>query len=101
MRRLFRIVALILVCAILAVNPVLAAGGTTTFASRHFDERWATIFVTSSSALKVEFSVTATGIMPELGVSLVEVECSEDGGETWDVVKSWIPSRYPSMLAQI
>lgn len=100
MRRLFRTIALILVCAMLAANPVLAAGGAATFASSHFESRSVDFFVTSSSNLKVEFTVVATGTMQELGVSLVAVECSEDGGETWDTVKSWIPSRYPSMLAE-
>ena len=97
MSRFVRMVCIILVLASVMTMPAYALEGMDQRASNYFSFGSAYFNVISDSQFEIWFDVTATGLMDELGASIIELERSSDG-INWTTVKTFYKANNPSMM---
>lgn len=98
MKRLIQCVCLVLVLVTILVIPV-SAEQISPWSSRYFSSFDAYLYYTSSTLFQVWFEVAGTGIMDEIGVSVIEVQQSTDG-TNWETVTTYYKENNPNMIAR-
>lgn len=96
MKRLSQIVCLILVCSMMMVVPVLAAG-VPSRASDYFGSHSVYLTKPSSTQFQVNFSVTAVDEMDKLGANVITIQRSSDGSN-WTDIATFTKEGYPSLV---
>ena len=99
MKRLIQIVSLCLILSMVLGVPAMAAE-TGTRASNYFHSYSCYLWKTSSTAFQVWFDVAGTHTMDEIGTSVIKVQRSSDGGNTWTTMKTYRMADYASMTAE-
>lgn len=98
MKRLMQFVCLILVLVTILTIPV-AAEQITPWSSRFFSAFDAYLYYSSSTQFQVCFDVTGTGMMDEIGTSVIEVQKSVNG-TNWETVTTYYKENNPNMIAR-
>ena len=86
----------------LTAVPVFAETEATVspYASSYFVSYCAYLYRTTGTQFEIWFEVNARSGMLELGVSEILLQCSTDGGENWETIKSYYPEDYPQMICE-
>lgn len=96
-----RIMAVILILAMIGSSPALAAEENVVQprASAFISGTLAYLYDISGTTFGVWFEIIATGIMPEVGVNRIKIQRSTTGTSGWATVKTMYPEDYPEMFA--
>lgn len=97
MKRFLKAVCLILVFSLAFAIPA-SATEVAPYASNYFMSYNTYLWNGTSSSFEVWFSVTAVGVMEELGVNYIDIERSSDG-QNWTVVKTYSKDNYSNLVA--
>ena len=98
MKRIVRCICIILALTMLMVTPAFAAETNTQRSSIFFSKSSVYLSTISGNRFNVCFSVTATGIMDELGASVIIVQRRASSSDPWQNVKTFYPSTYTNMI---
>ena len=98
MKRFTRCACAVLAVFMLLVTPAFAAETQNSRASMYFTMYSAYLSTVSGNTFDVCFSVTATGIMEELGSSVIVVQRRASENDQWQDVKTYYPSVYKQMI---
>ena len=98
MKRLTRFVCFALVAAMLLATPAHAAFPQDARASHYFVSSSVYLDTVSGNTFDVCFAVTATGIMDELGASVIIIQRRASESDPWQPVSYYYPSSYPQMI---
>lgn len=98
-KAVIRTLSLVLVLAMcLSVSAFAAGDGDISIcASKYIDAYGANMYTTGNGNVNVYFQVIGTNIMEIIGAAAVYIY--EKNGGSWDLVKAFLSSSYPSMLA--
>lgn len=97
MKRFIQCVCIVLVIALVMPMTVLAAENVAPRASEFFMTDGCYLYQTSDTEFEIWFDVTGTGIMEQIGASVVKVQRSSDG-VNWTSVKTFTKEAYPEMV---
>lgn len=97
---LFRITTLVLIIALLIPAPAFAtdAEEVTPYSSSYLSSYKAYLYDNGGGDLQIWFKVTGNTNMTQIGALTIILKESSDGGLTWNTVKTYSHSSYPSML---
>ena len=98
MKRFIKCVCVILVLTMVLPVAASAAGIQNSRASYYFAASTAYLNYTSATTFQVCFSVTATGIMDELGASAITVQRRASENDPWESVKTYYSSTYTNLI---
>lgn len=98
MKRLTRFVCFALIAAMLLATPAHAAFPQNARASQYFVSSSVYLDTVSGNTFDVCFRVTATGIMDELGASVIIIQRRASESDPWKPVSYYYPSSYPQMI---
>ena len=99
MKYFIRLVAVVMVVALLLAMPTFAAEEATPWASRYIMSTCVYLNPTSSTQFDVWYEVIALGIMDEVGAYSIRIQESTDG-QNWTTVKTCTPATHPSMVIE-
>lgn len=97
MKQLIKYVSWILVFSLLLIIPTYAVEGKAIEASDYFSYTNAFLSKVSGTTFKINFHVTGTGTMDEIGVSYIQLQVSSNNS-SWSPVKSFYKSSTANMI---
>ena len=98
MKRFAKFICFALIFAILLTTPVYAASAQDSRSSAFFTMSSVYLSRVSGNTFKVCFDVTGTGIMDELGASVIIVQRRASEDDSWENMKTYYPSTYTQMI---
>lgn len=98
MKRFVRYICFILALSLVLVTPAFAAETDNARSSSYFAKSSAYLTTVSGNTFKVNFRITATGLMDELGSSMIIVQRRASSSDPWENAKTFYPSTYTNMI---
>lgn len=98
MKRFIRCVCFVLAVSMLLVTPAFASENQSSRSSMFFSKISTYLYPVSGNTFEVWFSVTGTGMMNELGSSMITVQRRASSSDPWENMKTFYPSSYTQMI---
>lgn len=98
MKHFSRFISILLVMSMVLAMPAHAAGIQDSKASSYFGMSSVYLEPISDTRFEVCFRVTATGIMDELGASMIIVQRRASSSDEWENDRYYYPSTYTQMI---
>lgn len=98
MKRFIRCVCILLALSMLLVTPAFAVESQNSRASIYFTMSSVYLSTVSGNMFDVCFSVTGTGVMDEIGASVIIVQRRASSSDPWEDMKTYYPSSYKNMI---